>query len=235
MHLSSRLSNNIKFIDLFAGIGGMRIPFEELGGECVFTSEIDKFAQQTYEANFNEKPFGDIKEATKSDETIKEHIPKHDILLAGFPCQAFSQAGKRKGFEDTRGTLFFDIAKILKVMNPKAFLLENVKGLEGHDQGNTMNRILDIILELGYLPNSKVLNSKDFGLPQNRERIFIVGLKESMFNFQLVNVPKVPTKVRDILEKNPSQRITKFQLDFTKAINVEKLNTKKTIEVLAFP
>ena len=136
----------------------MRIPFEELGGECVFTSEIDKFAQQTYEANFNEKPFGDIKEATKSDETILEHIPKHDILLAGFPCQAFSQAGKRRGFEDTRGTLFFDIAKILKVMNPKAFLLENVKGLEGHDQGNTMNRILDIILELGYLPNPKVLN-----------------------------------------------------------------------------
>ena len=205
----------------------MRIPFEELGGECVFTSEIDKFAQQTYEANFNEKPFGDIKEATKSDETILEHIPKHDILLAGFPCQAFSQAGKRRGFEDTRGTLFFDIAKILKVMNPKAFLLENVKGLEGHDQGNTMNRILDIILELGYLPNPKVLNSKDFGLPQNRERIFIVGLKESMFNFQLVNVPKVPTQVRDILEKKSVTEDYKISTRLYKSHKRRKIEHKK--------
>ena len=227
MHLSSRLSNNIKFIDLFAGIGGMRIPFEELGGECVFTSEIDKFAQQTYEANFNEKPFGDIKEATKSDETIKEHIPKHDILLAGFPCQAFSQAGKRKGFEDTRGTLFFDIAKILKVMNPKAFLLENVKGLRGHDQGNTIKRITEIIVDLGYYPSYEVLNSKDFGLPQNRERIFIVGLKESMFNFQLVNVPKVPTQVRDILEKKSVTEDYKISTRLHKSHKRRKIEHKK--------
>ncbi len=205
----------------------MRIPFEELGGKCVFTSEINKFAQQTYEANFNEKPFGDIKEATKSDETILEHIPKHDILLAGFPCQAFSQAGKRKGFEDTRGTLFFDIAKILEVMNPKAFLLENVKGLKGHDQGNTMKRILNIITELGYLPSPKVLNSKDFGLPQNRERIFIVGLKESMFNFQLVNIPKVPTKVKDILEKKSVTEDYKISTRLNKSHRRRKIEHKK--------
>ena len=121
-----------KFIDLFAGIGGIRIPFEEIGGSCVFTSEFDKFAQQTYEANFGEKPSGDI---TLIDE---KDIPSHDVLLGGFPCQAFSNAGLKKGFDDTRGTLFFDIARILKHHKPKAFLLENVKGLRGHDKGKTL-------------------------------------------------------------------------------------------------
>ena len=119
-----------KFIDLFAGIGGMRIPFEELGGKCVFSSEIDKFAQQTYQANFGEIPQGDI---TKID---ARDIPKHDLLLAGFPCQAFSHAGLKKGFEDTRGTLFFDIARILEHHKPRAFLLENVKALENHDRNS---------------------------------------------------------------------------------------------------
>jgi len=124
-------NKEFKFIDLFAGIGGLRIPFDELGGECVFSSEIDKYSQQTYEANFNHLPSGDI---TKIDE---KDIPSHDLLLGGFPCQAFSNAGLRKGFEDTRGTLFFDIARILNYHKPKVFLLENVKGLLNHDNKKT--------------------------------------------------------------------------------------------------
>ena len=130
------MTSHFKFIDLFAGIGGIRIPFDELGGQCVFTSEFDKFAQKTYAANFGEKPSGDI---TLIDE---KDIPEHDILLAGFPCQAFSHAGLKKGFEDIRGTLFFDIARIVNHHRPKAFLLENVKGLRGHDKGRTMKTII---------------------------------------------------------------------------------------------
>ena len=194
------MSKNFRFIDLFAGIGGMRIPFEKLGGKCVFSSEIDKFAQQTYEANFGEKPFGDIKEITKSDKIILERIPKHDLLLAGFPCQAFSHAGLKKGFDDTRGTLFFDIAKILETCKPQAFLLENVKGLESHDNRQTLPRIMSILKELGYSPGAKIFNARDFGLPQNRERIFIIGHLDGPFNFQMVKVPKIPTKISDILQ-----------------------------------
>ena len=133
-----------KFIDLFAGVGGFRIPFQELGGDCVFSSEIDKFSQITYEANFEECPSGDI---TVIDE---KKIPAHDLLLAGFPCQAFSNAGKKKGFEDTRGTLFFDIARILDYHQPKIFLLENVKGLSSHDNGKTAEVIKDTLGVLGY-------------------------------------------------------------------------------------
>ena len=187
-----------KFIDLFAGIGGIRIPFDELGGECVFTSEIDKKCQDTYEINFNERPQGDITLITNSDISI---IPKHDLLLAGFPCQAFSNAGKRKGFNDTRGTLFYDIEEILAFHKPKAFLLENVKGLRSHDGGKTLKTILQILRDkLGYfVPDPEILNSRDFGLPQNRQRIYIVGfLKENSFQY-----PKslgIKTKVGDILE-----------------------------------
>ena len=135
---------NFRFIDLFAGIGGIRIPFEELGGKCVFTSEWDKFAQITYEANFGEIPHGDITQIEARE------IPEHDLLLAGFPCQAFSQSGLKLGFEDTRGTMFFEIARILKHHQPKAFLLENVKGLKGHDNGKTFKTIISILNELGY-------------------------------------------------------------------------------------
>lgn len=186
------------FIDLFAGIGGLRIPFDKLGGECVFTSEIDKKCQDTYEINFKERPFGDIKEITESDIS---QIPKHDLLLAGFPCQAFSNAGKRKGFNDTRGTLFYDIEKILAFHKPKAFLLENVKGLRSHDGGETLRIILEVLRDtLGYyVPEPEILNSKDFGVPQNRQRIYIVGfLKEN--NFQYPKPTGIPTKVGDILE-----------------------------------
>ena len=136
------MKKQFNFIDLFAGIGGIRIPFEELGGKCVFTSEWDKYSQITYEANFGEKPHGDITQIDEKD------IPKHNLLLAGFPCQAFSQAGLKKGFQDTRGTMFFEIARILDHHKPKAFLLENVKGLRGHDKGNTFKN-LSIITILG--------------------------------------------------------------------------------------
>lgn len=158
-------------VDLFAGIGGIRLPFSEMGYQCVFSSEWDKWAQQTYFANFGEMPFGDItKEATK------HHIPRYfDLLLAGFPCQAFSIMGKMQGFADVRGTMFFEVATILDRHRPQAILLENVKQLTTHDQGRTFKTILRILDELGYHVKWKVLNALDFGLPQKRERVIIVG------------------------------------------------------------
>jgi len=169
---------NFKFIDLFAGIGGFRLAFQSLGGKCVFTSEWDEQAKKTYFANFGEVPFGDItKEETKS------FIPNNfDVLCAGFPCQAFSIAGKRGGFEDTRGTLFFDVAEIIKRKRPKAIFLENVKGLRNHEQGRTLKTILNVLRDdLGYfVPEPKIMNAKNFGVPQNRERIFIVGFRKDL-------------------------------------------------------
>jgi DNA (cytosine-5)-methyltransferase 1 len=167
-----------KFIDLFAGIGGFRIAMQNLGGKCVFTSEWDKEAQKTYRANFGEVPFGDI---TKPH--IKSYIPKEfDILCAGFPCQAFSIAGKRGGFDDTRGTLFFDVAEIIKKHKPKAIFLENVKGLRSHDKGQTLATILNVLRnDLGYfVPEPQIINAKEFGVPQNRERIYIVGFRKDI-------------------------------------------------------
>lgn len=167
--------NNPKFtfIDLFAGIGGFRLALQSLGGECVYSSEWDKYAKQTYRANFGEVPFGDI-----TKEETKKYIPDNfDILCAGFPCQAFSIAGKRGGFEDTRGTLFFDVADIIRKKQPKAVFLENVKGLVNHRNGRTLATILNVLRnDLGYfVPEPQIMNAKDFGVPQNRERIFIVG------------------------------------------------------------
>ena len=166
-------TSHFTFIDLFAGIGGMRLAAESLGGRCVFSSEWDAYAQKTYQANFQELPFGDI---TSISET---HVPKHNILFAGFPCQAFSIAGKKGGFNDTRGTLFFDVARIIKSTRPDAFILENVKGLLNHDSGKTLETILNVLRnDLGYhVPDPQIINSKYFGVPQNRERIFIVGFK----------------------------------------------------------
>lgn len=166
------------FIDLFAGIGGFRIAMQQLGGKCVFTSEWDEQAKKTYEANFGEVPFGDI-----TKEETKKFIPDDfDVLCAGFPCQAFSIAGKRGGFEDTRGTLFFDVAKIIKRKKPKAIFLENVKGLVNHDKGKTLTTILNVLRnDLGYfVPEPKIMNAKDFGVPQNRERIYIVGFRNDL-------------------------------------------------------
>lgn len=167
-----------KFIDLFAGIGGFRIAMQNLGGKCVFTSEWDEQAKKTYEANFGEVPFGDI-----TKEETKKFIPDgFDVLCAGFPCQAFSIAGRRGGFEDTRGTLFFDVAEIIRRKKPKAIYLENVKGLFNHDKGKTLKTILNVLRnDLGYfVPDPKILNAKDFGVPQNRERIFIVGFRDDL-------------------------------------------------------
>lgn len=186
---------SFRFIDLFAGIGGIRIAFEEYGGVCVFTSEWDKFAQQTYAENHGEVPAGDITQVDVSD------IPKFDLLLAGFPCQPFSHAGLKKGFEDTRGTLFFDIARIAKHHRPKALVLENVKGLVGHDKGNTFREILRILeVELGYKVSFQVLNAKHFGVPQNRERIVIVATDPMIGEFIFPPIRPKSKVLGEILE-----------------------------------
>lgn len=191
-----------KFIDLFAGIGGFRIALQNLGGKCVFTSEWDKEAQRTYKANFGEVPFGDI---TKS--YVKNYIPDDfDMLCAGFPCQAFSIAGKRGGFDDTRGTLFFDVAEIIKKHRPKAIFLENVKGLRSHDKGQTLATILNVLRnDLGYyVPEPQVINAKEFGVPQNRERIYIVGFREDIgiTEFEYPKPTNKKVKFADIKEEN---------------------------------
>ena len=166
------------FIDLFAGIGGFRIAMQNLGGKCVYSSEWDSQAQKTYLANYGEVPFGDI-----TKETTKQYIPDDfDVLCAGFPCQAFSLAGKRRGFEETRGTLFFDVAEILHRKRPKAFFLENVKGLMIHDKGKTLDTILNVLRnDLDYyVPDPEIVNAMNFGVPQHRERIYIVGFRKDM-------------------------------------------------------
>ena len=166
----------MKFIDLFAGIGGFRYALESFGCKCVFSSEWDKFCQQSYELNFGDKPFGDI---TKIDE---KEIPNFDILCAGFPCQPFSISGKQKGFEDTRGTLFFDIVRIVSYHKPKIIFLENVKNLKAHNGGATFEVISNTLDNLNYNIYQKVLNAKDFELPQNRERITIVCIRKDIDN-----------------------------------------------------
>lgn len=197
-----------RFIDLFAGIGGIRLPFQELGGRCVFSSEWDKFAQKTYRVNYGDEPAGDIRQVQAGD------IPDFDILLGGFPCQPFSQAGLKKGFHDTRGTLFFEIERIMEAKRPKAFLLENVKQLKGHDKGRTLRVILQHIDDLNYHCEFKVLRAGDFGVPQNRERIYLVGLDRSYFNlpplyhFPFPEPPCPKTRLGDILETDVDPKYT---------------------------
>ncbi|OYQ79331.1 DNA (cytosine-5-)-methyltransferase [Wohlfahrtiimonas chitiniclastica] len=222
-------SNGIfSFIDLFAGIGGIRLPFQNLGGKCVFSSEWDKFAQKTYATNYGELPSGDI------TQIVAKSIPDHDLLLAGFPCQTFSQAGKRKGFCDTRGTMFFEIQRIMAEKRPKMFLLENVKQLQGHDKGNTLKTILEILRgefqneissdiplnedtraalskKLNYWVDYKVLRAADFGIPQNRERIYIIGFDKDYFgeldfssSFSWPSPSCETTRLGDILESRES-------------------------------
>jgi DNA (cytosine-5)-methyltransferase 1 len=203
-----------KFIDLFAGIGGIRLAYQKVGGKCVFSSEYNKFAKVTYEANFGDVPFGDI---TKIDE---KSIPDHDILLAGFPCQPFSIAGvskkkslgKQHGFlDETQGTLFFDIARILKEKKPKAFMLENVKNLVSHDKGRTFEVIYNTLDELGYSVHFRVLDGQHF-VPQHRERIIIVGFYRDVFkgqeNFEFPSLPEPQKTIRKILEENPDTKYT---------------------------
>jgi DNA (cytosine-5)-methyltransferase 1 len=190
-----------KFIDLFAGVGGFRLAMQNLGGKCIFTSEWDKDAQRTYRANFGEVPFGDI-----TKEETKKFIPDgFDILCAGFPCQAFSIAGKRGGFEDTRGTLFFDVAEIIKRKKPKAIFLENVKGLRNHNGGSTLATILNVLRnDLDYfVPEPQIVNAKDFGVPQHRERIYIVGFRkdQGITEFEYPKPLKKKVKFADVKEK----------------------------------
>lgn len=164
----------LKMIDLFAGIGGIRIAFEENGVKCVMSSEIDKNAQETYLMNFDEIPLGDIRKIDA------KNLPEFDIITAGFPCQPFSIGGLRKGFEDTRGTLFFEVARLIDVRKPKAFLLENVAGLVSHDGGKTIQTIEDILSELGYNFQSKLMNACDYGVPQNRNRWYCIGFRKDL-------------------------------------------------------
>ena len=191
------------FIDLFAGIGGFRLALQEAGGKCIFSSEWDKEAQKTYEHNFGEVPFGDI---TKRE--IKNLIPSEfDILCAGFPCQAFSLAGQRKGFKDkykgsSRGTLFFDVVEIAKKHKPKVIFCENVKGLTIHDKQRTFKIIISTLEETGYTVYFQILNSKHFGVPQNRERVYIVAFRNDIDSscFKFPTEHKKNVKIRDILE-----------------------------------
>jgi len=188
----------LRFIDLFAGIGGIRLGFEQAGAKCVFSSEWDEAAQETYEANFGERPIGDIAKIDASN------IPDHDILAAGFPCQAFSIIGERLGFTDTRGTLFFEIERILAAKKPKAFLLENVKQLVSHDNGMTFKVILEKLENLGYFIHYKILNGLDFGVPQKRERVIIVGFIDNHpFKFPSYGNGRALT-LADILEPDKS-------------------------------
>lgn len=196
-----------KMIDLFAGIGGTRLGFHQTGRVAsVFSSEIDKFAAKTYKANFGDTPHGDITNISEKD------IPNHDILVGGFPCQAFSQAGKKLGFDDTRGTLFFEIARILKYKNPKAFLLENVRNLLSHDNGKTFTVIKNTLIELGYEVYPLLYKAKDFGVPQNRERIYIIGFNKKKVpnytDFKAPIPPKTKTRLGDILENNVDDKYT---------------------------
>lgn len=192
--------NKYKFIDLFAGIGGFHYALASLGAECVFASEWDKHASETYKNNFGLEPNGDI---TLINET---EIPKHDILCGGFPCQAFSISGKRKGFDDTRGTLFFDIARIVNHHKPKVLFLENVKNLAKHDEGKTLTTIIKTLEELEYTVFNKVFNASNFGLPQNRERVYIVAFRNNI-NSKKFKFP-TPTNeqvcLENILEDNPT-------------------------------
>lgn len=203
-----------KFIDLFAGIGGIRLAYQNAGGKCVFTSEWNKYAKKTYEANFGEVPYGDITEINE------KNIPDHDVLLAGFPCQPFSIAGvskknslgRKHGFlDETQGTLFFDIARILDYKKPKAFMLENVKNLVSHDKGNTFKVIKNTLTELGYSIHYRVLDAKHL-VPQHRERIIIIGFRKDIFNgdenFEFPKLPEIKNKIKDILEPLPNPKYT---------------------------
>ncbi len=207
-------AQKFKFIDLFAGIGGIRMAFQNIGGKCVFTSEWDTYSKKTYDANFGEVPFGDITKISEND------IPDHDILLGGFPCQPFSLAGVSKknslgrahGFlDETQGTLFFDVARIIKHKMPKAFMLENVKNLVSHDKGKTFTIIKETLKELGYSIYFKVLDGQHF-VPQHRERIIIVGFNNKIFNgeetFEFPKMGDTKFAIRDILEKEVDPKYT---------------------------
>ncbi len=216
----------MKIIDLFCGMGGFRLAFEKWGCKCVFSSDIDKFAQETYKLNFNEQPYGDITKIKSTD------IPDFDILCAGFPCQPFSIAGRRLGFEDTRGTLFFEVARILQEKKPKAFFLENVRGLANHDKGNTVKVIMQTLNDLGYTATAKVLNAKDYGVPQNRERWYCVGFRKDIvgenfeFPFSVGKIDKYD--LTSVIESNEEKEYLCSDICFS---HIEKYIKEKNIVV----
>ncbi len=199
LKIKNKELSNYTFIDLFAGIGGFHLALESFGAKCVFTSEWDKYAAKTYEINFKAKVFGDITKINEKD------IPKHDILCAGFPCQAFSISGKQKGFEDTRGTLYFEILRIADFHNPEVLFLENVKNLEKHDNGHTLKTIINSLENMNYNVFFKILNTSQFGLPQNRERIYIVAFSNDLNseNFTFPQPTNEPICLEQFLENNP--------------------------------
>ena len=200
IEVTDKCLKGFTFIDLFAGIGGFHYALSSYGAECLYASEWDRSAQETYFENFGIMPSGDI---TK---IAAEEIPPHDILCGGFPCQAFSVSGKRLGFEDTRGTLFFDIARIVKHNNPKVVFMENVKNLVQHDKGRTFKVVHNTMEELGYTMFSQVLNSGDFGIPQHRERIYMVCFRNDVLNGRTFSFPQVnkPSALKNLLEKKPN-------------------------------
>jgi DNA (cytosine-5)-methyltransferase 1 len=206
------MSKQFKFIDLFAGVGGLRLPFEELG-ECVFTSEINAAAREVYSDNFQEDESNIDRDISKVNDADLGDFPDHDLILAGFPCQPFSHAGLRKGFDDIRGTLFFSIAKIADRKKPKVLLLENVRGLKGHDGGYTFLRIQETLEDLGYVVHSKVLNARDFGLPQNRNRLFIIAIRNDLdgansYEFPGATHDRSSLRVGDFLDANVDDKYT---------------------------
>lgn len=218
----------VRFIDLFCGIGGFRLAIEAVArkthtdSQCVFSSDIDRDCQKAYAGNFGETPHGDITQIAASE------IPDHDILLAGFPCQPFSIIGQMKGFEDTRGTLFFDIARILEAKRPKAFVLENVKLLAGHDGGKTLKKILNTLADLGYYTEYRVLNALDFGLPQKRERIWIVGFRDGEnITWPQGGIPMMP--LSKLLERNVPPRFYASERIRNKRWNVLQPGKEPTI------
>lgn len=216
--------NNFRFIDLFAGIGGIRLAFEAVGGKCVFSSEFDEDACKTYEANFGEHPSGDITKISAKD------IPDFDILLGGFPCQAFSIIGKKEGFaNETCGTLFFEIERILKEKKPKAFMLENVKNLTAHDKGKTFRIIREHLEALGYHIYFRVLNALDYGVPQKRERIIIVGFLENiLFHFPSPIPEREKKRLQDILETDvPKKYYVKSEIKQSRLMRLKNKNFQK--------
>lgn len=220
-----------KFIDLFCGLGGFRLALESYGAECVYSSDIDKNVSATYMDNFGDYPLSDITKVKEND------IPSHDILCAGFPCQAFSISGKQRGFEDTRGTLFRDVIRIAQYHKPKILLLENVKNLEKHDNGKTFQVIKENIENIGYNMYYKVLNASDYGVPQARERIYMVCIRRDIDNknFKFPKPFKIERCVRDILltTGEEKQYIIKKQylLDETKIKNNSLFIEKKPIRI----
>jgi DNA (cytosine-5)-methyltransferase 1 len=216
--------DSFKFIDLFAGIGGIRLGFEYVGGKCVFSSEWDEKAAQTYQANFGEKPVGDITKISSGD------IPDFDILLGGFPCQPFSIIGDKEGFNhETQGTLFFEIERILRDKKPSAFMLENVRNLTAHDSGNTFRIIINQLEKLGYHVYYKVLNALDYGVPQKRERIIICGFLDNVaFHFPLPLPKQDRLTLADILENDKDVDKSLWVRDRIRQSRVERM--KDTLE-----